>query len=110
MGSRLRTVGVAVEAIGALLVLATSRLIDGRIRTRYLAVGFAAGFLYRHARAVSGSRRFREAPVRGLSVALAWTALGIAIDRSIEEGDARRAIGSGVALGSVCYRVVRDDG
>lgn len=109
MGSRLRTVRVGVEVVSALLVLATSRLIDGRIRTRYLAVGFAAGFLYRHARAVSGCRRYREAPGRGLSVTLAWTALGIAIDRSIDDGAARRAIASGIAIGSVGYWVVHDD-
>lgn len=109
MGSRLRTVRVGVEVVTALLVLAVSRLIDGRIRTRYLAVGFAVGFLYRHARAVSGCRRYREAPVRGFSVTLAWTALWVAIDRSIEDGAARRALASGLAIGSVGYRVVHDD-
>lgn len=110
MGSRLRTVGVAIEVAGALLVLLVSRLIDGRIRIRHLAVGFAAGFLYRHARFVSDCRRVRAAPVRSLSVSLAWTALGVAIDRSIEEGGARRALVSGIALGSVGYWIARDDG
>ena len=110
MGSVLRTIGVVVEALSAFVLLATSWLIDDRIPTRYLAVGFAAGFVYRHVRSVSECRHLRESPVRSLSVSLAWTALGVAIDRSIEKGAARRALGSGIALGSVGYWVVSDDG
>ena len=110
MVGAVRAVGVAVECLGSLTLLALSRVVDGRVRARPLAVGFAAGYLYRHARATAGCRRFRGGPARSLAVALAWTALGVALDRSIDDPAANRAFAAGLGLGSVGYWVARRDG
>ncbi|WP_423998033.1 hypothetical protein [Halorubrum trapanicum] len=97
-----RAVGAAGECLGGVL-LAVSAAADAEVRTVPLAVGFATGFLYRHARAVAGCRRFRSGPGRSLGIALAWTAIGVAVDRSVDGPGARRAFAAGLGLGSAGY-------
>ncbi|SFR52347.1 MULTISPECIES: hypothetical protein [Halorubrum] len=106
MVNAVRAVGAGVECLGGAL-LALSRTVDGEVRVGSLAAGFAAGYLYRHARAVAGCRRFRAGPGRSLVVALAWTALGVAIDRSVDEAAARRGFAAGLGLGSAGYWFAR---
>lgn len=114
MTSRRRAVGTTAESAAELTcavgLLASARPRDGDIRAGHLAVGFASGFLYRHARFAAGCRRLRQGPVRSVSITLAWAALAVAVDRSIDGAAARRAVGAGFALGSFGYRLVRRDG
>ncbi|TKX73664.1 hypothetical protein EXE46_13155 [Halorubrum sp. GN11_10-6_MGM] len=107
MVSSVRAVGVAIECLGSVALLALSRAVDGEVRARPLGVGFAAGYCYRHARAAGDCRRFRDRPGRTLGVALAWTALGVALDRSIDDPAANRAFAAGLGLGSAGYWLVR---
>jgi hypothetical protein len=102
-----RAIGAAGECLGALALIALSRTTDGEVRVAPFAVGFAAGYLYRHARAVAGCRRFRGAPGRSVGVALTWTALGVAVDRSVDGPAARRAFAAGLGLGSAGYWLAR---
>ena len=107
MVNAVRAVGVAAECLGGIALLALSRVVDGEVRTGSLAVGFATGYLYRQARATAGCRRFRGGPVRSLAVAVAWTALGVATDRSMDDPAASRAFAAGVGLGSAGYWLAR---
>ena len=109
MANAVRAVGVSVECLGAFGLLALSRTVDGDVRVGALAVGFAAGYLYRHARAVAGCRRFRGGPGRSLGVALTWTALGVAVDRSADDPATSRAFAAGLGLGSAGYWLARRD-
>jgi len=102
VSDRLRTAGVAVETAVTLALLAGSLPADGEPRIRHVAVGFAFGFVYRHSRAVTGCRRFREQPLRSVSVGLAWIAVSAAADRSLRDAGVRRGFGTG--FGSVAYR------
>lgn len=107
MSNRLRSAAVAIEAAVTFTLLAASLLADGGVRVRHVVVGFAFGFVYRHSRAVAGCRRFRERPLRSVSIALTWIAVSVAADRSLRESAARRGFGAGFGLGSVAYRAVR---
>ncbi|SDG06300.1 hypothetical protein SAMN04488067_11416 [Halorubrum xinjiangense] len=107
MANAVRAVGAAVECLGGAVLLALSRAIDGGVRARPLAVGFAVGYLYRHSRAVAGCRRFRSGPGRSAGVALAWAALGVAVDRSVDDPAASRSFAAGLGLGSAGYWLAR---
>ena len=107
MVNAVRAVGVASEFLGAAVLLALSRGADGEARRAAFGVGFAAGYCYRHARASTGCRRFRSGPGRSLGIALAWTALGVAVDRSVSDPAARRAFAAGLGLGSAGYWLAR---
>ncbi|QWC20594.1 hypothetical protein [Halorubrum sp. 2020YC2] len=107
MGNAVRALGAGVECLGGIALLGASSLVDGEVRTGPLAVGFAAGYLYRHARAAAGCRRFRGGPGRSLGVALAWGALGVAVDRSMGDSAASRAYAAGVGIGSAAYWLTR---
>ena len=107
MGNAVRAVGAGIECLGALGLLALSRTVDGDVRVGALATGFAAGYLYRHTRAIAGCRRFRGRPGRSLGVALTWTALGVAVDRSADDPATSRAFAAGLGLGSVAYWIAR---
>lgn len=69
-------------------------------RAECVAVGFAAGVLYRYARATLAGG-IRRSPVRNLSLGLVWTALAVAVDRSTDDRGARRAFVTGFVLGAV---------
>jgi hypothetical protein len=107
MVNAVRAVGAGVECAGAVVLLAASRALDGEVRVGPLAVGFAAGYLYRHSRAAAGCRRLRGGPGRSLGVALGWTALGVAVDRSVDDPAASRAFAAGIGLGSAGYWLAR---
>jgi hypothetical protein len=107
MVNAVRALGVVVEALGGAGLLALTRAVDGEVRAAPLAAGFATGYLYRQSRATAGCRRFRGGPARSLAVAMAWTALGVALDRSTDDPAASRAFASGLALGSAGYWVAR---
>lgn len=107
MVNAVRAVGTGIECLGGIALLALSRLLDGEVRAGPLAVGFAVGYCYRHARATAGCRRFRGGPGRSLGVAMAWTALGVAVDRSIDDPAASRAFTAGLGLGSAGYWLAR---
>ena len=107
MVNAVRAVGVAVECLGSAALLALSRVVDGEVRGKSVAIGFAAGYCYRHARVTAGCRRLRKRPGRTLAVALTWTALGVALDRSIDDPAASRAFAAGLGLGSVGYWLAR---
>jgi len=107
MTNAVRAVGVGIECLGSTGLLALSRVVDGEVRAGPLAVGFAAGYCYRHARATAGCRRFRGGPGRSLGVAMAWTALGVAVGRSVDEPAATRSFGAGLGLGSAAYWIAR---
>ena len=110
MANAVRAVGAGVECLGGIGLLALSRAVDGEVRAGALAVGFATGYCYRHARAAAGCRRFRGGPGRSLGVTLTWTALGVAVDRSVDDPAASRAFAAGLALGSAGYWIARRDG
>jgi hypothetical protein len=110
MANAVRALGAGVECLGGVGLIALSRAVDGEVRTETLAVGFATGYAYRHARAAAGCRRVRGGPGRSLGVALAWTALGVAIDRSVDDAAARRAFAAGLSLGSAGYWLARLNG
>ncbi|MGM0447949.1 MAG: hypothetical protein ACQERM_06830 [Methanobacteriota archaeon] len=107
MESAVREVGAAIECLGGAVLIALSRAVDGEVRAGPLAVGFAVGYLYRHSRAVAACRRFRSGPGRSLGIALAWAALGVAVDRSVDGPAARRAFTAGLGLGSTGYWLAR---
>lgn len=107
MVSRVRALGAGIECLGGLGLLALSRTVDGEVRAGPLAVGFATGYLYRQARVTAGCRRFRGGPGRSLGVAMAWTALGVAIGRSTDDAAANRAFAAGLGLGSAGYWFAR---
>ncbi|ELZ62138.1 MULTISPECIES: hypothetical protein [Halorubrum] len=107
MASAVRAVGVGIECLGGIGLIGLSRLVDGEVRAGPLAVGFAAGYCYRHARATAGCRRFRSGPGRSLGVAMAWAALGVAVGRSVDEPPSARSFGAGLGLGSAAYWVAR---
>ena len=107
MENAVRAAGVAVECLGGVALLALSRVVDGAVRTRPFAVGFAAGYAYRHARAAADCRRFRGGPGRSLGIALAWTALGVAVGRSVDGSASKRSFAAGLGLGSVGYWLAR---
>ncbi|QUO46496.1 MULTISPECIES: hypothetical protein [Halorubrum] len=106
MNNVVRAVGAAGECLGGVL-LAVSAAADAEVRTVPLAVGFATGYLYRHARAVAGCRRFRSGPVRSVGVALAWTAIGVAVDRSVDDPASKRSFAAGLGAGSAGYWLAR---
>ena len=68
MANAVRAIGAGVECLGGIGLLALSRAVDGEVRAGALAVGFATGYCYRHARAAAGCRRFRGGPGRSLGV------------------------------------------
>ncbi|RLM76078.1 hypothetical protein [Halorubrum sp. Atlit-26R] len=107
MVNAVRAVGAAIEGLVVGVPLAWWGIADGEVRAGPLAVGFAAGYLYRHARAVAGCRRFRSGPGRSLGIALAWTAIGVAVDRSVDGPASRRAFAAGLGLGSAGYWLAR---
>lgn len=107
MGDRLRVAVALAELFVAAALLGGSRRSGGKAGARYVTVGFAAGFLYRHAQRVAAGGTVRSRPGRTLSVTLAWTALSVAVDRSAADAAGRRAFCAGVSLGSVGYRAVR---
>jgi len=107
MANAARAVGVGIECLGAAGLLALSRVAHGEVRAAPLALGFAAGYCYRHARTAAGCRRFRGGPGRSLGVALAWAALGVAVGRSADEPPATRSFGAGLGLGSAAYWLAR---
>jgi hypothetical protein len=107
MVNAVRAAGVAAECLGGIALLALSRVVDGEVRASPLAVGFATGYCYRQARAAAGCRRLRGGPGRSLAVALAWTALGVAVDRSVDDAAASRAFVAGIGLGSAGYWLAR---
>lgn len=73
---------------------------------RYIVVGVAAGVAYRHAQATLGGR---GNPGRNLSIALAWTPLVAAVERSIDDDGARQAFALGCLVGIGWYRPDRGD-
>lgn len=107
MANAVRAVGAASECLGGAVLLALSGAVDIEVRAVPFAVGFATGYLYRHARAVAGCRRFRSGPGRSVGVALAWAALGVAVHRSVDGPAARRAFAAGLGLGSAGYWLAR---
>lgn len=104
----IRAIGALVECLGAAILLAGCRTVGDGVRARPFAAGVAAGYLYRHARAVAGCRRFRNGPGRSLAVALAWAALGVAVQRSADDTAASRSFAGGLALGSAGYWLAVD--
>jgi len=110
MASVVRAVGVATECLWGLGLLALSRAGGEGVPPAPFAAGFAVGYLYRHARATAGCRRFRGGPGRSLGIALAWSALGVAAGRSIDGRAASRAFAAGLGLGSAGYWLARRGG
>ena len=102
-----RAVGVASECLGVGALLARWAIADGDARAVPFAVGFAIGYLYRHARTVAGCRLFRSGPGRSLGVALAWAALGVAVGRSVDGPASRRSFAAGLGAGSAGYWLAR---
>lgn len=107
MVNAVRAVGAAIESVGVSVLLAWWGVADGEVRAAPFAVGFAAGYLYRHARAVAGCRRFRSGPGRSVSVALAWAALGVAVGRSVDDPASKRSFAAGLGAGSAGYWLAR---
>lgn len=107
MGRGLRRVGAVVELLIALVLLGVTRLLNGGIRPEYLAVGIATGVLYRHARASACDGGLRGSPVRTVGLTLAWSPIHVVISRSGDGRAGERSFTSGVALGSVAYRLSR---
>ncbi|TKX58777.1 hypothetical protein EXE44_04325 [Halorubrum sp. SS7] len=107
MVNALRALGAASECLGVVLLLAWWRVAGGEVRAAPFAVGFAAGYLYRHARTVAGCRRLRGGPGRTVGVALAWGALGVAVGRSVDGPAAKRSFAAGLGAGSAGYWLAR---
>ena len=107
MVNAIRAVGAASECLGVGALLSRWAVADGDVRAAPFAVGFAVGYLYRHARTVAGCRRFRSGPGRSLGVALAWAALGVAVGRSVDGPASRRSFAAGLGAGSAGYWLAR---
>lgn len=103
MGKRLRTIEAAVELLGALALIVVTRIGTSGVHHDALAVGFASGFLYRHIQASRIGGGFMAAPLRNLLLALAWTPLCIAVDRSIDDRAGRWSFAAGMNLGSAAH-------
>ncbi|OSP10344.1 hypothetical protein B9H04_02655 [Halorubrum ezzemoulense DSM 17463] len=102
-----RAAGATTELCCGLALLALSRTDTEGVPAAPFATGFAVGYLYRPARATAGCRRFRGGPARSLGIALAWAALGVAAERSIDGKAASRAFAAGLGLGSAGYWLAR---
>ena len=107
MVNAVRALGAASECLGVGVLLARWSVADGDVRAAPFAVGFAAGYLYRHARTVAGCRRLRGAPGRTVVLALAWAALWVAVARSADDSATRRSFAAGLGVGSAGYWLAR---
>ena len=107
MVNAIRAVGAASECLGVGALLSRWAVADGDVRAAPFAVGFAAGYLYRHARTVAGCRRFRSGPGRTVVLALAWAALWVAVARSADDSASRRSFAAGLGAGSAGYWLAR---
>lgn len=109
MNARPDAAAIASRLAVWMVSLVRARALDGRA-SRHLAVGVAAGFLYGHLKTTVVGGGVRTFPARNAALALAWTALTVAVDRSAADEAARLTFVSGVVLGSVWYRVERRRG
>jgi hypothetical protein len=100
MVNAVRALGAAIECLGVGVLLARWRAAGDEVRAGPFAVGFAAGYLYRHSRTIAGCRRLRGGPGRTVGVALAWAALGVAVARSVDGPAAKRSFAAGLGAGS----------
>ena len=107
MGRRLRAVEAVVELLSGLALVGLTRVTDGGVDVEYLAVGFASGFLYRHAQTSVIGGGFRASPLRNAALTAVWTPICIAIDRSAGDRGERRAFAAGINLGSAAYWLAR---
>lgn len=109
MNARPDAAAIASRLAVRTVSLVRARPLDGRA-SRHLVVGVAAGFLYGHLKTTVVGGGIRTSPARNVALALAWTALAVAVDRSTTDEAARRTFASGVVLGSVWHRVERRRG
>ncbi len=107
MGRRLRAVEVAFELLSGLVLVGLTRVTDGGVDVEYLAVGFASGFLYRHAQTSAIGGGFRVSPLRNAALAVAWAPICVAIDRSAGDRNGRRAFAAGINFGSAAHWIAR---
>jgi hypothetical protein len=109
MNARPGTAAIASRfAVRAFSLVRTRPL--GDRASKHLVVGVAAGFLYGHLKTTVVGGGIRASPARNVALALAWTALAVAVDRSATDEAARRTFVSGVVLGSAWHRVERHCG